>query len=57
MTAAPEREPREAKSEPNVSPKLTKGPSKDILRRGSRKGAKKALRIKMKWEPFGVIFH
>ena len=39
-----------------MSQKWAKGPSKDLLRRSSRKSAKKALRVKMKWEPFGGHF-
>ena len=49
-------EPTGAKREPKVSPGATKMHQKIDLRKRSRKGSQKALRIKMKWKTFGSLF-
>ena len=49
-------EPTGTKREPKVSQGAIKMHQKIGLRRRSRKGSKKALRVKMKWMTFGSHF-
>ena len=51
------REPKGAKMEPKVSQRATKMHLKIDLRKRSRKGSQKALRVSRKWSILGAIFH